>query len=210
MRIRILLAFGAGIAGLLACQATDVNPTTGQNVRRVTVLRLSDVKADRYIADGIDQRPDSAALRLPSHTFDTDEEGQYDSLPPLPFGVTVANLRDGDRLFRGKGGCVNCHGAEAEGLPARGKTLTAGLRFIPVGSLDAIDSTIRVGMPDARTRSPVAMPPRGQWGDLDVAEMHHIAAYVWAISQVKGEPWPGGHAFHASHDWRASARTSIP
>jgi hypothetical protein len=33
---------------------------------------------------------------------------------------------------------------------------------------------------------------------------------VWAISQVKGEPWPGGHALHAPHDWRASARTSIP
>ena len=65
-------------------------------------------------------------------------------------------------------------------------------------------------MPDRQTRSPIAMPPRGQHEDLNAEEIRAIAAYVWAISQTRGEPWPGGHATHAAHDARASARTSIP
>jgi len=40
------------------------------------------------------------------------------------------------------------------------------------------------------------MPARGARGDLTRDETRRIAAYVWAISQVKGEPWPGGHASH--------------
>jgi mono/diheme cytochrome c family protein len=124
--------------------------------------------------------------------------------------MTTDMIRDGDRLFHGKGGCVNCHGSEAQGLAARGKTLTANLVFIPVGDWNANDSVIAVGMPDGRTRSPIAMPARGQHSDLDAREMRATAAYIWAISQARGEPWTGGHELHQSHDWRASARTSIP
>ncbi len=210
MRALPLIVMSLCIVALADCRATDVNPTTGKYARRYTALRLADVNPDRFVPRDIDERPDSASLTLASRVFDTDEEGQKDSLPALPPGVTVANLREGDRLFHGKGGCINCHGAEAQGLAARGKTLTAGLRFLPPGDLDAIDSTIRVGMPDGRTRTPVAMPPRGQFEDLDAYEIRQIATYVWAISQVKGEPWPGGHVYHAPHDWRASARTRIP
>jgi hypothetical protein len=119
-------------------------------------------------------------------------------------------IRDGDRLFHSKAGCESCHGTEAQGLPARGKTLTANLVFIPPGDWNAIDSVINVGMPDARSRSPIAMPPRGQHSDLNADEMRTIAAYIWAISQTRGEPWSGGHTLHHPHDWRASARTSIP
>ena len=42
------------------------------------------------------------------------------------------------------------------------------------------------------------MPPRGGKSDLTPDETRAIAAYVWAISQTRGEPWPGGHATHAS------------
>jgi hypothetical protein len=105
---------------------------------------------------------------------------------------------------------VSCHGSEGQGLAARGKTLTAGLHFLPPGEWQPIDSLILVGMPDRLTRTTIAMPPRGQNSDLDADETKSIAAYVWAMSQVKGEPWPGGHRIHAPHDWRASARTSIP
>ncbi len=52
-------------------------------------------------------------------------------------------VRAGDWLFHGKGGCAACHGAEGEGMPAR-----------------------------------------GHHGDLTVDEMHQIAGYAWAISQV--------------------------
>ncbi|MGH9420342.1 MAG: hypothetical protein ACRD3J_10235, partial [Thermoanaerobaculia bacterium] len=33
-------------------------------------------------------------------------------------------------------------------------------------------------------------------GDLSDAEIQQLSAYVWAISGVRGEPWPGGHASH--------------
>lgn len=163
-----------------------------------------------FLPAGIASRPDSARLALAVHHFDTDEEAQPDTLPALPYGMTLEMIREGDRLFHAKGGCVNCHGSEGQGLPARGKTLTAGVQFVQSGDWNALDSLISVGMPDEMTRSPIAMPPRGQHGDLSAEETHLVAAYVWAISQTRGEPWPGGHALHAAHDWRASSRSSIP
>jgi mono/diheme cytochrome c family protein len=187
-----------------ACAAPKTNPDRAQMVER------EPDPPEQLIVDDIDHRPDSAQLTLAGRYFDTDEEAQSDSLPELAFGMTLDQIRDGDRLFHGKGGCIDCHGSEAQGLPARGKTLTAGLQFLAKGDWNGIDSLIAVGMPDRQTRSPIAMPPRGQHTDLDAEEMRTIAAYVWAISQTKGEPWPGGHSMHAPHDWRASSRSSIP
>ena len=198
--LRVVLACTA----LLACNRTPVNTA------RVAAADREATAPERLIPDDIAQRPDSSSLTLAPRGFDLDEEAQPDSLPPLPLGMTLEMIRDGDRLFHGRGGCVNCHGSEAQGLGARGKTLTANLVFIPPGDWNAIDSVIAVGMPDGRTRSPIAMPPRGQQGDLDARETRTIAAYIWAISQTKGEPWTGGHELHQPHDWRASARTSIP
>ena len=186
------------------CAAPRDNPD-----RATEVDRAADTP-EHYLPEDLASRPDSAQLVLPSKTFDTDEEAQPDTLPPLAFGMTLERIREGDRLFHGKGGCVNCHGSEAQGMAARGKTLTAGLAFVPAGDWNALDSLISVGMPDRQTRSPIAMPPRGQHENLDAGEIRTVAAYVWAISQTRGEPWPGGHAEHAPHDWRASARTSIP
>lgn len=177
--------------------------------RAPKVDRENDVP-ELFIPPGIDSRPDSARLTLPGHYFDTDEESQPDTLPALSYGMTLEMIRTGDRLFHGTGGCVNCHGSEAQGLAARGKALTAGVQFVEPGDWNALDSLINVGLPDGMTRSPIAMPARGQNGDLSVEETRAIAAYVWAISQTKGEPWSGGHALHAPHDWRASSRTSIP
>jgi hypothetical protein len=48
------------------------------------------------------------------------------------------------------------------------------------------------------TRTPIAMPPRGAQSNLTDQETRLIAAYVWAISQVKDEPWPGGHRTHVT------------
>jgi hypothetical protein len=207
---RLVVALGAtlgtaavALGALGACAA----PSDGD--RPQAVGREQDAP-EAYVPADIDARPDSARLGLAEHRFDVDEDAQADTLPPLPLELTLDMIRDGDRLFHGKGGCVSCHGSEAQGLAARGKTLTAGLNFLPLGEWQPIDSLIAVGMPDAQTRSPIAMPPRGQHGDLNADEMRAIAAYVWAISQVKGEPWSGGHRLHAAHDWRASARTSIP
>lgn len=202
--LRLLAALAATLLAPDGCTAPATDPA------RVGRVSREEDAPERYLPADLDRRPDSARLALPGHDFDTDEEAQQDSLPALPFGMTLDRIRDGDRIYHGEGGCVNCHGSEAQGLPARGKTLTAGLHFLPPGAWDPIDSLVAVGMPDRQTRTTIAMPPRGQWEDLDADETRSVAAYVWAISQVRGEPWPGGHRLHAVHDWRASARTSIP
>jgi|GEM_PF-380856 len=199
--VRLTLAC---VALIVACGRPPENPDRPEHVSQEAVA------PERYLPSDLSSRPDSVKLALGRGGFDTDEEAQADTLPTLPVGMTPVTLRDGDRLFHGAGGCVNCHGSEAQGLPARGKSLTTGVAFVPPGDWNAIDSVISVGMPDRQTRSPIAMPPRGQHSDLDATDIRAIAAYVWAISQTRGEPWPGGHVFHAVHDPRASARTSIP
>ncbi len=204
MRLIPLALFAAIIGIVSACTGSNANSD------RVELVKRQGAAPENFIPDDLDSRPDSSMLTLSPHKFDTDEEAQSPTLPALPDGMTLDRIRDGDRLFHGKGGCVNCHGSEAQGLAARGKTLTAGLAFIPLGDWNALDSLINVGMPDAQTRSPIAMPARGQHSDLTAEETRTIAAYIWAISQTRGEPWPGGHVLHAHHDWRASSRTSIP
>lgn len=128
-------------------------------------------------------------------TLDTHEDGQPAKLPSLPGGMTVAMITQGDSLFRGKGGCVTCHGQEANGMPNMGSSLTGGLLFIPP-EWKAIDSLIQAGISEPVTRTSIAMPPRGARSDLTPEESRLIAAYVWAISQTKGEPWRGGHQSH--------------
>lgn len=177
---------------------------------RETAFGREEDRPERFLPSDLEERPDTIRLRNPARVFDTDEDGQPDTLPALPYGMTLEMVRAGDEIFHGRGGCFNCHGSEAQGLPARGKTLTAGLHFIPPGDWDAIDSLVMVGMKDAQTRSPVSMPPRGQLSDLTAQEVREVTAYVWAISQVRGEPWTGGHRIHAVHDYRASSRSSIP
>jgi cytochrome c5 len=133
------------------------------------------------------------------------EEGQPTKLPPLPRGVTLDIVRSGDSVFHGKGHCFACHGADGEGLPDAGSALTLPLNFVP-SEVPAIDSVIVFGLPEAVTRSAIAMPPRGGKSDLSTDETWAAAAYVWLISQVRGEPWPGGHQTHV-HMVPASALT---
>lgn len=71
----------------------------------------------------------------------------------------------------------------------------AGLNFVPY-EWGPIDSVVRAGIPEPPTRTPIAMPQRGAQSNLTDQESRTVAAYVWAISQVRGEPWPGGHGTH--------------
>jgi mono/diheme cytochrome c family protein len=128
---------------------------------------------------------------------DLNEDGQRRQLPPLPRGMTLTMIQQGDALYRGKAGCVTCHGPDGGGMPASGSGITGGLNFVP-SEWGPIDSLIRAGIPEPVTRSPIAMPPRGAQSNLTDDESRRVAAYVWAISQVRGEPWPGGHRTHAT------------
>jgi mono/diheme cytochrome c family protein len=145
--------------------------------------------------------PAAAQDRPPADTatrgLSTNEEGQPAKLPPLPAGMTLEAIREGDDLFHGKGNCFACHGADANGLPDAGSSLTTGLNFVPE-EWRPIDALIAAGIPDAITRSAIRMPPAGGRSNLTAGEVRAIAAYVWAISQARGEPWPGGHSTHAA------------
>lgn len=146
---------------------------------------------------GAQRTPRAAEQPKAQYKVQTNEDLQPAALPPLPAGMTTDMLVEGDRLFHGRGGCFACHGAEAQGLPAAGDGITTALSYAR-HEWTSIDSLITAGIPDMLTRSPIAMPARGARGDLTAEEIQRLAAYVWAISAVKGEPWPGGHGSHAA------------
>lgn len=135
----------------------------------------------------------SAGAKKPMiHTHDDLQPAQ---LPPLPSGMTIETIVQGDSIYHGKGNCSGCHGTEGEGLPAAGDALTVSLNWAQY-EWRSIDSLIDRGIPQVLTRSPIAMPPRGGKSNLTEDETERVAAYIWAISQTRGEPWPGGHASH--------------
>lgn len=128
-------------------------------------------------------------------TVKTHDDLQPATLPPLPAGMTIADIVRGDSIYHGKGACFACHGLEGEGRPAAGDALTVSLNWAQY-EWRSIDSLIDAGIPQPLTRSPIAMPPKGGRSDLTDSEVRSVAAYVWAISQTRGEPWPGGHPSH--------------
>ena len=130
-------------------------------------------------------------------TVSTNDELQPDTLPSFPPGMTLDLVRLGDSLFHRQAACFACHGTEGEGLPAAGDAISVGLSYVQP-EWQAIDSLISTGIPDALTRSPITMPARGARSDLTDQQLKAVAAYVWAISQSRGEPWPGGHQSHLS------------
>lgn len=196
---------------MLAIATMIMAACRGENrPERPAEVREGDAAPERFIPDGLSRRRDSSLLRNTAHRFDTDDGGQPDTLPQLPEHTTLDDIRNGDVLFHGKGGCANCHGSEATGLAGRGSSLTGGLHLLESGDLRGIDSVIVNGVAEEETRSPIGMPPRGQRSNLTTTETHALAAYVWALATTRGEPWPGGHPSHGPRDQNASARSAIP
>lgn len=152
--------------------------------------------ATAVIAQG-GRTPSSASAKASADTLNVLESSQATTLPSLPSGMRLDHIRHGDALFRGKAGCATCHGGEAEGMPDAGSPLTAGLHFVQP-QWPAVQTLIRCGLGETTTRSSEAMPARGAESNLTDDEIRHVAAYVWAISQTRGEPWPGGHQLHGS------------
>lgn len=127
----------------------------------------------------------------------TPEVSQSATLPPLPAGMTLQMIQQGDSIFHGAGHCYVCHGVDAQGEPDAGSALTNGVNFIQ-DDWGLIDSLVAAGIPEGITRSSIRMPPRGGRSDLSPQQIQLVAAYVWAITKTRGEPWPGGHTSHAS------------
>jgi cytochrome c5 len=143
------------------------------------------------------QSPTGQGSATPASAIKTHDDLQPATLPPLPAGMSIETIVRGDEIYHGKGACFACHGQEAEGLPAAGDALTVALNWAQY-DWRSIDSLITAGIPQVLTRSPIQMPPRGGRSDLTPDEVRLVAAYVWAISQTRGEPWAGGHASHGA------------
>ncbi len=105
---------------------------------------------------------------------------------PVPPGATKEQVALGERIFHGEaagGTCSGCHGSDANGGP-QAPSLVKKNWLLGDGSLKSITETITDGVPRPRNYS-VPMPPKGgaPLSDSDVAA---VAAYVWAISHVRG------------------------
>ena len=100
---------------------------------------------------------------------------------PVPPGATAEQVELGGRIFRGQvagGTCLGCHGSDAKGSSV-GPDLTSGSWVWGDGSLAAIASTIRNGVPSPKNFSGV-MPPEGG-AQLSDEQVQAVAAYVWAV-----------------------------
>lgn len=103
-----------------------------------------------------------------------------DSLPP---GVTAESIAEGKKLFAGAGLCAACHGPAAKGTPGLGPNLTDAEWLHSDGSFEALVAQITAGVPSNKSKSGVAMPPKGG-AALSDAQVRAVAAYVWSLSRV--------------------------
>jgi len=102
----------------------------------------------------------------------------HDDLPP---GVTMEMVEAGDVLFHGKGMCINCHGATAEGL--LGPDLTDSEWLLAKASYLAILQVILNGVPEELSTVGVEMPARGG-SAIDNEDVLSVAAYTWSLGHT--------------------------
>lgn len=125
-------------------------------------------------------------LALPPLAF-TQTLPSLDSLPP---GVTMEMVEQGRTIFHGAGLCADCHGSDAAG--EIGPDLTDGEWLQEKGSYLSILEVILDGVPEARSSTGTAMPPRGD-RDIEDIEVQSVAAYVWTMSHPEaGDSLPSG------------------
>lgn len=96
---------------------------------RVCVLIIATLALPvRLVAQGEHtQEPTGAGSRAPM--IKTHDDLQPAQLPPLPKGMTIETIVQGDSIYHGKGNCFACHGSEGEGEPAAGDAITVALNY---------------------------------------------------------------------------------
>jgi len=110
--------------------------------------------------------------------------GAHPVVAQAPAGVTPAAIAEGDSIFHSKGNCYACHGTNAQG--AVGPNLTDAEWIHSDGSYDAIVKQVMTGVPQAESKSGIAMPPRGG-STISDDEVKAVAAYVYSLSHKKPE-----------------------
>jgi mono/diheme cytochrome c family protein len=94
--------------------------------------------------------------------------------------VAGAPVVDGKAVYLGKGNCASCHGPEGAGTRVA-PDLTDGEWLHGDGSLQAIESVVRTGVPDP-IESPVPMPALGG-AALSAEEVSAVSRYVHSLSR---------------------------
>lgn len=106
------------------------------------------------------------------------EAMQMDSAS-LPEGVTMQMVNEGDQLFHGQGGCVNCHGPDAKGTQLAPNLTDSEWINVSGRNYDEIVSLIKSGVPQPASH-PGPMPPMGG-ANLTDAQVNALAAYVVSL-----------------------------
>lgn len=132
----------------------------------------------------------SAVIVLPLSAVSQASAQTLPALDSLPPGVTMAMVESGHDIFHGEGLCVTCHGTDATGDV--GPDLTDGEWLQEKGSYLSILEVVLDGVPEARSSTGTAMPPRGDT-DIDDLAAQSVAAYVWKVSHpAAGDSLPPG------------------
>ena len=108
--------------------------------------------------------------------------GARPAMAQAPASISPAAIAQGDSIFHGKGNCYACHGTNAQG--AVGPNLTDAEWIHSDGSYDAIVKQITAGVPQAESKSGIAMPPKGGSSITD-DEVKAVAAYVYSLGHKK-------------------------
>lgn len=108
--------------------------------------------------------------------------GSVPTLPAgAPAGVTQDMVKNGAHLFGTV--CAACHGADGQGTAAAPKLADNEWIWLTPGPTlyEQIVHRIDTGVPQPK-QHPGMMPPKGG-GNFTDAQVHEIAAYVYALSQ---------------------------
>ena len=98
----------------------------------------------------------------------------------LPAGGTAAMIGEGQKIYAGAGLCSACHGPQARGITGLGPNLTDTEWLHSNGTFDALVAQITAGVPANKSKTGIAMPPKGG-AALTEAQIRAVAAYVWSL-----------------------------
>lgn len=95
--------------------------------------------------------------------------------------VTPQLIQAGRKLYRGRGGCVICHGEKMEGTAvAPPHRRTSGWKYARDGSLLELARVINTGVPG----TVMVARPNG----ISAADALPLAAYIWAVNHLGEKP----------------------
>lgn len=101
-----------------------------------------------------------------------------------------AMVAAGKVLFEGRGLCATCHGKQGEGILGPELRLHAGKKWLHSdGSTEALVALVSGGIEASRTRTGIAMPPRGG-ARLSDAQVRQVVAYVRHLHATTPPPTP--------------------